>query len=40
MAIALALLTIGVRRAVNAMRHKPIPDVAEPEQKPSRIHAG
>ena len=25
MAIALALLTIGVRRAVNAMRHKPIP---------------
>ena len=38
-AIALALLTIGVRRAVSAMRRKPIPDVAEPEHQPSRIRA-
>lgn len=38
-AISLALLTIGARRAVNAMRHKPIPDATEPEQKPSRIRA-
>ena len=38
-AIAVALLTIGARRALNAMRHKPIPDIAEPEHKPSRIRA-
>lgn len=38
-AISLSLLTIGTRRAINAMRHKPIPDAAEPEQKPSRIRA-
>jgi len=37
--IAAALITIGARRALNAMRHKPIPDMAEPEQKPGRIHA-
>jgi MFS family permease len=36
-AISAALLTIGARRALNAMRHKPIPDIAEPEQKPSKI---
>ncbi len=35
--IAVALVTIGVRRAVNALRRKPIPDVAAPEQKPSAI---
>jgi threonine/homoserine/homoserine lactone efflux protein len=38
-AIAVALLSIGVRRAVSALRHKPIPDIAEPEQQPSRIRA-
>ena len=38
-AIAAALLTIGARRALNAMRHKPIPDIAEPEHKPSRLRA-
>lgn len=38
-AIAAALLTIGTRRAINAMRHKPIPDIAKPEHKPSRIRS-
>ena len=38
-AISSALLAIGARRALNAMRHKPIPDATEPEQKPSRIRA-
>lgn len=38
-AISLALLSIGVRRAINAMRHRPIPDVTETGQKPSRIRA-
>jgi hypothetical protein len=38
-AISIALLTIGVRRAVNALRRKPIPDMAELEDKPSRIRA-
>ncbi len=36
-AISLALLSIGMRRAVSAIRRKPIPDIAEPEHKPSRI---
>ncbi|MCH9722779.1 MAG: GAP family protein [Actinomycetia bacterium] len=35
--IAGALLTIGVYRAVNAMRHTPIADVSEPEHKPGRL---
>lgn len=38
-AISLALLTIGARRALNAMRHRPIPDIAEPEHKPSKLRA-
>lgn len=38
-AIAVALLAIGARRAVNAMLHKPIPDVAKAEDKPSKITA-
>jgi hypothetical protein len=38
-AIAAALLTIGGRRAVNAVRHKPIPDIAKAEHKPGRIRA-
>lgn len=38
-AISVALLTIGVRRAVNAMQRNPIPDVAKPEQKPGRIRS-
>lgn len=38
-AIAAALLTIGARRAINAMRHKPIPDIAKPEHQPSRIRS-
>lgn len=38
-AIALALLTIGARRAVNAIRHKPIPDIAKGESQPSKARA-
>ncbi len=38
-AIALALLSIGARRAINAMRHAPIPDIAKSEHKPSGIRA-
>ncbi len=38
-AIAAALIAIGVRRAINAVRKKPIPDVSEPEHKPSRLRA-
>lgn len=38
-AIASVLLTIGLTRAVNAVRHKPIPDITEKEQQPSRLHA-
>jgi hypothetical protein len=37
--IALALLVIGLYRAVNAIRHKPIPDVSEPDHQPSRLRA-
>jgi len=36
-AIAAALLTIGVRRALGAIRRKPISDPSEPEQRPSRV---
>ena len=36
-AIAVALITIGARRAINAVRKKPIPDVSAPEHKPSRL---
>ena len=36
-AIAIALLTIGARRALNAIRHKPIADVSRPEHQPSGI---
>lgn len=38
-AIAAALLTIGIRRAINAIRHKPIEDPSKTEQKPSRLRA-
>jgi len=38
-AISVALLTIGIRRAVNAVRRKPIPDVAKAEHQPSRIRS-
>ena len=38
-AIAVVLLTIGLTRAVNALRHKPIPDVTKTEQKPGRARA-
>lgn len=37
--IALALLWIGLTRAVNAMRHKPIPDPAIKSDTPSKIKA-
>ena len=33
--IAAVLLAIGLSRAVNAARHKPIPDIAESEHQPS-----
>lgn len=37
--IAVALLAIGLARAVNAIRHKPIADISKTEQKPSRLRA-
>ena len=37
--IAGALLVIGLRRAIGAIRHKPIADVSEPEHRPSRLRA-
>ncbi|MBU3750579.1 MAG: hypothetical protein FGM52_09020 [Mycobacterium sp.] len=37
--IAAALITIGLRRAASAMRKVPIPDVAQPEHKPSAARA-
>jgi len=37
--IAGVLLAIGLTRAVNAVRHKPIPDVTKTEQKPGRVRA-
>ena len=35
--IAAALLAIGVRRAIGAIRHKPIADVSKHERPPSRL---
>lgn len=35
--IAAVLLAIGLSRAVNAARHKPIPDIAESEHQPGRL---
>ena len=35
--IAAVLLFIGLSRAVNALKHKPIPDVSKTEQKPDRL---
>jgi Sap, sulfolipid-1-addressing protein len=35
--IAAALLAIGVRRAIGAIRHKPIADVSRPENRPSKL---
>lgn len=37
--IAVALLAIGIYRAVAAVRHKPIADVSEPDHQPSRLRA-
>jgi len=37
LAIALALLIIGARRAANALRRKPIPDISEPAHQPSKV---
>lgn len=37
--IAAALLTIGVRRAVNALHRKPIGDIGEPDHKPGKLRA-
>ena len=37
--IATVLLIIGLGRAVNAIRHKPIADITKTEQKPSRLRA-
>ncbi len=36
-AIAAALLALGAYRAVNALRRKPIPDIARPEHRPSAL---
>jgi hypothetical protein len=35
--IAAALLAIGVRRAISAVRHRPIADVSQTERPPSRL---
>ena len=35
--IAAALLIIGIRRAMNALRKQPIPDISKPEQKPGGL---
>lgn len=37
--LATALLSIGLRRARNAMRRSPIPDIATPERTPGRIRS-
>lgn len=37
--LSAALLSIGLRRALNAMRHKPIPDIAKTEHTPGRIRS-
>ncbi len=36
-AIAATLLVIGLYRAANAFRHKPIPDMSKEDHKPSRL---
>ncbi len=35
--IAAALLAIGIRRAIGAIRHKPIADTANPQRQPSKL---
>jgi hypothetical protein len=35
--IAVALLAIGIRRAIGAVRHKPIADVSKPQQRRGRL---
>jgi threonine/homoserine/homoserine lactone efflux protein len=37
MAIAAALISIGARRAINALQKSPIPDVAKPEHQPGAL---
>lgn len=37
LAIAAVLLIIGLSRAANAVRHKPITDITKTEQKPNRL---
>lgn len=37
--LASTLLILGLHRAVNALRKKPITDPSKPEQKPSKVHA-
>lgn len=37
--IATALITIGLYRALNALRHKPIADISKPEHKPGKLRA-
>ncbi|MFN8090530.1 MAG: GAP family protein [Mycobacterium sp.] len=37
--IAAALLFIGLQRAVNALRHKPIPDVSKKQHKPGKLRS-
>ncbi|TGD89192.1 hypothetical protein BayCH28_07480 [Mycolicibacterium sp. CH28] len=37
--IAVALLVIGIHRAIGAIRHKPIADVSEPDHQPSKLRA-
>ncbi len=37
--IAGALLVIGLQRAVNAIRHKPIPDVSKSDQKSGKLRS-
>lgn len=38
-AIAAALLSIGIRRAINALRKKPIADPSDAEQKPGKLRS-
>jgi hypothetical protein len=37
--IAGALVAIGLRRAVNALQHRPIADISEPRNKPGKLRA-
>jgi len=37
--IAAALLAIGIRRALGALRHKPITDVSKPQHEPGKLRA-